>query len=58
LRSAIDIEPGSPRVETVASASGFDWGDAAIGSTLGAALALVVAGAALIGTQRPRSLRA
>jgi hypothetical protein len=57
VRSATEIEPGSPRVETIASATGFDWADAAIGSTFGAALALLAGGAALVANQRRRSLR-
>jgi hypothetical protein len=56
-RSVTVIEPASPPVAVIASASGFDWGDAAIGSTLGAVLVLLAGGAAVIATQRRRSLR-
>jgi hypothetical protein len=56
-RSVTEIEPASPPVAVIASASGFDWGDAAIGSTFGAVLVLLAGGAAVIATQRRRSLR-
>jgi hypothetical protein len=55
-RSTTPIQAASPRVETIPSATGFDWTDAAIGSTFGAALVLLVGGAALIATQFRRSL--
>jgi hypothetical protein len=44
VRSTTEIEPGSPRIETIVSATDFDWADAAIGSTFGAALALLTGG--------------
>jgi hypothetical protein len=50
-------ERGIVPVEALASSHGFDWGDATIGGTFGLVLALVVAGAFLIGNQRRRSLR-
>jgi hypothetical protein len=57
-RSVTVIEPASPPVEVIASSTGFDWGDAAIGSTFGAALVLLLAGgAAIVVTQRRRPLR-
>jgi hypothetical protein len=56
-RSASAIDPGSPPVEAIASTPGFDWGDAAIGSTFGALFALLAGGAAVMATQRRRSLQ-
>jgi hypothetical protein len=56
-RSVTAIDPGSRRVVTIASPAGFDWGDAAVGSTFGAMLMLLAGGAAVIATQRRRSLR-
>jgi hypothetical protein len=56
-RNVTAIDPGSPRVVTISLPAGFDWGDAALGSTFGAALVLLAGGAAVIATQRRRSLR-
>jgi hypothetical protein len=57
-RNVAPIDPGSPRVVTISLPAGFDWGDAALGSTFGAALALLLAGgAAVMVTQRRRTLR-
>jgi hypothetical protein len=56
-RNMTPIDPGSPRVVTISLPAGFDWGDAALGSTFGAVLVLLAGGAALITTQRRRSLR-
>jgi hypothetical protein len=51
-RSASQIEPASVPVAVVTQSTGFDWGDAAIGSAFGLALALLGAGAILIGHRR------
>jgi hypothetical protein len=56
-RNMTPIDPGSPRVVTISLPAGFDWGDAAVGSTFGAVLVLLAGGAAVIATQRRRSLR-
>jgi hypothetical protein len=56
-RSLVRSVPRTEPIEAIGSPRGFDWGDAAIGGTFGLALALLVAGAFLIGNQRRRSLR-
>lgn len=56
-RNVSAIDPGLPRVVTIASPAGFDWGAAALGSTFGVVLVLLAGGAAVIATQRRRTLR-
>jgi hypothetical protein len=38
-----EIDPASPPVAGISSATGFDWEDAALGSSFGVALALLAA---------------
>jgi hypothetical protein len=49
--------PTTPSPTPKASASGIDWGDAGIGSGVGAALAALLAGSALVLTRRARPAR-
>jgi hypothetical protein len=43
LRNVTEIDPASPPVAGISSATGFDWEDAALGSSFGVALALLAA---------------
>lgn len=45
-------QPAAPTIVHVTAASGFSWGDAAIGATAGIAIAILVVGGALVVTQR------
>ena len=49
-------QPARPTIVHVTAASGFNWGDAAIGAAAGIAIAILVVGGGLVATQhRPGS---
>ena len=55
-RNVAAIDPGTLPIEVVSSPRGFDWGDAAVGGTFGAMVALVGIGAILIVQRRRHTL--
>jgi hypothetical protein len=55
-RSVGVIEPRTISVAVTVTPSGFDWGDAAIGGTLGLGFALLGAGAILIALRHRRGV--
>jgi hypothetical protein len=56
-RSVPGIEPRTIPVMVVTPQGGFDWTDAIVGATLGLGLALLGAGAVLIGVRHRSSLK-
>ncbi|MGH3031296.1 MAG: hypothetical protein ACRDNE_11155 [Gaiellaceae bacterium] len=51
------VAPTTPSPAPKASTSGIDWGDVAIGSGVGAALAALLAGSGIVLTRRARPAR-